>query len=213
MRRVAGTEVETPPRRRRGRPRLPADQQRRRLIDAAERVFENREYEGASVLEIVREAGMSTRSFYEFFGSKEDLVTALASARADAFLEQISSELGHADDVVAAIDQIVQVFLSSLPVVVVDLEGLGGAAGQRVREVRKRYREAIGALLLEELVRLSERGLIKSPPEPMSLAIVLAGIEGIVISFHNEGRTREDLLALHPALLSALRELFSQLLG
>ncbi|MBW2386898.1 MAG: TetR/AcrR family transcriptional regulator [Deltaproteobacteria bacterium] len=202
----------TPPGKRRGRPRLPAEQQRRRLIDAAERVFESRQYAGASVLEIVREAGMSTRSFYEFFESKEDLVAALASERADAFLEAIRADLGDAEDVAAAIEQILQIFLSSLPLVVVDLERLGGAAGQRVRESRKHYREAIGALLLEELVRLSDRGAIKSPPEPMALAIVLAGIEGIVINFYNEGRSREDLLALHPALATAVREIFSHLL-
>jgi hypothetical protein len=120
--------------------------------------------------------------------------------------------MGHADDIAVAIDGILQVFLSSLPVVVVNLEQLGGTAGQRVREVRRKYRDAIGLALLEELVRLSNRGVIKAPPEPMALAVALAGIEGIVISFHNEGRTREDLLALHPALLTALRELFSHVI-
>ena len=52
---------------RRGRRPLPPEQQRRRLLEAAERSFERNRYEGAGIQSIVREAGMSSRSFYQFF--------------------------------------------------------------------------------------------------------------------------------------------------
>lgn len=200
-----------PSERRRGRPRVSRDQQRARLFDAAERVFERHAYEGASVLEIVREAGMSTRTFYEYYDSKDDLVEDLARDRAEIFLEQIEAEMGQSDDVVVAIDRILRVFLDQLPVVVVSLEHLGGAAGQRVRDVRRRYREAVAALLIDEFAQLGRRGLVREGPSPAALALVLAGIEGLVIGRHSDGCTRDDLRAMHPVLLSAIRELFPNL--
>jgi AcrR family transcriptional regulator len=192
----------------RGRPRIPPAQQRQRLIDAAERSFERSRYERASVQEIVSEAGMSTRSFYEFFDSKEDLVAALASERAETFLKQMADVLQDSDDFILAIDRLLYTFLRDLPVVLIDLEKLGGAAGQRVREIRNHYRNEIMALLTRAIESMVERGILERQPNPMSLILVLTGIEGIAIGFQSEGR-REDLMALHPALLEAVTELVS----
>jgi AcrR family transcriptional regulator len=168
------------------------------LIDAAERSFERSRYERASVQEIVSEAGMSTRSFYEFFDSKEDLVAALASERAETFLKQMADVLQDSDDFILAIDRLLYTFLRDLPVVLIDLEKLGGAAGQRVREIRNHYRNEIMALLTRAIESMVERGILERQPNPMSLILVLTGIEGIAIGFQSEGR-REDLMALHPA--------------
>jgi len=178
------------------------------LIDAAERSFERSRYERASVQDIVSEAGMSTRSFYEFFESKEDLVAALASERAETFLKQMAEVLQGSDDFILAIDRLLYTFLRDLPVVLIDLEKLGGAAGQRVREIRNHYRNEIMALLARAIESMVERGILERQPNPMSLILVLTGIEGIAIGFQSEGR-REDLMALHPALLEAVTELVS----
>ena len=64
----------------RGRPAIPKEVQRRRLIEAAFRVFERNRYERTSVADIVGEAGMSSRSFYDHFASKEDLVAEIVAA-------------------------------------------------------------------------------------------------------------------------------------
>ena len=45
----------------RGRPAIPRDVQRQRLIDAATRAFEKNLYEKTRVSDIVKEAGMSSR--------------------------------------------------------------------------------------------------------------------------------------------------------
>jgi AcrR family transcriptional regulator len=199
-----------PVKRGRGRPRIPPKQQRQRLLDAAERSFEHSRYERASVQEIVAEAGMSTRSFYEFFDSKEDLVAELARERAETFLRRMQEVLQDADDFMLAIDRLLYTFLRDLPVVLLDLEKLGGAAGQRVREIRNHYRNEIMSLLAEAISNMEARGVIERQPSPMTLILVLAGIEGITMGYQSEGR-REDLLALHPALLEAIRELIPPL--
>jgi AcrR family transcriptional regulator len=188
------------------------EQQRQRLIDAAERVFERHGWGGANVQAIVREAGMSTRSFYEFFDSKDELAVALARDRAELFMKEIGEVLRTTNDLAEAIDRILRAFLEGLPVVIIELGQLGGSAGRRIAPIRKEYLEKIGALLVRELRLLTERGVIPSAPDPMSLALVLSGIEGFTIRYHQEGR-REELLKLHPTLMEALRRLFPTLLG
>lgn len=199
--------MSVPERRRRGRRPLPPEQQRRRLLEAAERSFERSHYEGAGIQSIVREAGMSSRSFYEFFESKEDLVAELIRERAEVFLVEMEEVFREADDLWGAIDRVLRIYLEMLPMVLLDLERLSGAASQRVRRLRSAYREKIGEVLVREIGRLAQAGIVLSPPDPLSIALVLAGIEGLSISYHYEGR-REELLALHPQLLRALRRLF-----
>lgn len=193
--------------RRRGRRPLPPEQQRRRLLEAAERSFERNHYEGATIKSIVREAGMSSRSFYQFFASKEDLVAELIRERAEAFLVKMEELFREADDLWDAVDRVLRLYLEMLPMVMLDLERLSGAASQRVRRLRGAYREKIGQVLLREIGRLVETGIVASAPDPLSIALILAGIEGLSIGYHYEGR-REELLALHPELMRALRRLF-----
>jgi AcrR family transcriptional regulator len=50
------------------------DALRDRLLDAAARVFARQGYDGTKILDIVREAGLSTGAVYGRFGSKEELL-------------------------------------------------------------------------------------------------------------------------------------------
>src|SRR5690606_30220686 len=62
--------------RRRGRPPIPPEQQRRRLLEAARAELRRSDFGSVRVSDVVRTAGMSSRSFYDHFASKEDLLIA-----------------------------------------------------------------------------------------------------------------------------------------
>ena len=78
---------DTPAKRPRGRPPIPEEVQRRRLVTAAIRVFAEKPFEGARIADIVREARMSSRSFYQFFESKEDVVVEVGCKSANTQVE------------------------------------------------------------------------------------------------------------------------------
>lgn len=61
------------------RPRLSArrSETRRRLLGAAARVFSAKSLPEATVEDVLREAGLSRRTFYQFFADKVDLLAAL----------------------------------------------------------------------------------------------------------------------------------------
>ncbi len=64
---------------------------RSRLLDAAEEVFAERGFGGASVEDICERAGFTRGAFYSNFTSKDDLVLALVDAQAVAVLARIEA--------------------------------------------------------------------------------------------------------------------------
>lgn len=93
-----------------GRPRrLEPDTERRRILDSALSVMRRNGYADAGVADILEHAGLSTRSFYRQFGSKDELLCDLyrregerAVARLAARVEAESSPL---DALTAWIDE------------------------------------------------------------------------------------------------------------
>jgi len=63
---------------------------RRRLLDAAEQVFAERGFHGASIEEIAGRAGFSGGAFYSNFEDKQDLFLALFDRRSEAQLAQVA---------------------------------------------------------------------------------------------------------------------------
>jgi AcrR family transcriptional regulator len=65
--------------------RLPAEERRRAIVQAALRVFSAGSYAGATTAEIAREAGVSEPVLYRHFASKRDLWFACLGAAWDEF--------------------------------------------------------------------------------------------------------------------------------
>jgi AcrR family transcriptional regulator len=200
--------VSTAPRRRRGRPPIPRDVQRKRLIDAAMALVARGHYEKTTVADIVREAGMSSRSFYQHFASKEDMVAEIVEEHGQRFMAQLIDRLSTPTDPLAAADRALRAFLELFPAGAVDLERLGGEGGQRVREVRRKFARAMADLVERWLAALKARGAIERVPERAEIELVLYGIEALSFRYYGEGR-REELMALRPLLL----RLFLRALG
>ena len=135
----------TPPAKRpRGRPSLDEHEQRRRLIDAAWRVFEEASEERVTVADIVRQAGMSSRSFYQHFSSKEDLIAEMAEDVGGAILAAVEADFREPlEDPVAQTARALGTFLERLPSVAIDLTRLEGTIGGRVVRLRQRVVRAL----------------------------------------------------------------------
>ena len=126
------------------------------------------------VQDIVREAGMSSRSFYELFENKEELVIGLAMQRGDEFLGRLESAVAESDNVLEAVERMVTSFLDDLPWVMLDLERISGTMSSRVREIRDVYRAKIADVLMRQIQFVVKAGLIapEDAPAPMSLLLL-----------------------------------------
>jgi len=190
---------QAPGRRRRGRPAIPPDVQRKRLVDATLRVLEKSHYAKVTMADIVREAGSSTRSFYAHFDSKEDVLAEIVRLQASRFLARIEQIFGQRGSDAEVAGRAVRAYLELFPAGTVDLERLGGEAGQRVREMRRKYVQDLTDLVLRQYERIRAAGRIDRVPDRAAVELAITGIEGLSFRYYSEGR-REELLALQPVL-------------
>jgi len=84
------------------------DNRKNEIIDAALKVFSEKEYQDATISEITKLVGISEATMYEYFGSKEDLLFAIPgkiTAEAIEFVEQILPFIRGAEGKIKAIVQ------------------------------------------------------------------------------------------------------------
>ncbi|MGH0034035.1 MAG: TetR/AcrR family transcriptional regulator [Myxococcota bacterium] len=181
---------------------------RARLIDAAERCFERQAYAEVGVLDIVREAGMSSRSFYQHFQSKVDLAVALTEARAEVYLQSLEGMAAEATTILEGVDRSLTAFLEDLPLVVIEMRNASGPDADRVRAAVEGYRMRMGAAFLREFDRALKQGVVDEVPDPLGVLIVIYGIESLVTQTPRGPDRRAAMIALKPQILAAVRKLF-----
>jgi AcrR family transcriptional regulator len=82
-----------------GRPaRLPRDQRRIQLLDAASEVFASKGYHAAAMDDIAEAAGVSKPVLYQHFPSKLDLYLALLDQSCDRLVEVVEDALASTED-------------------------------------------------------------------------------------------------------------------
>jgi AcrR family transcriptional regulator len=144
---------------------------------------------------------MSSRSFYDHFASKEDLVAAIVEETGQGMLAELEKVLTQtSEDVQTHVDLALRTFLERLPASSIDLERLGGDAGRRVGEVRRRIVQRLTDLTQDYIARMYAAGRVPRLPERPEVELMLTGIEGLCLRYYSEGR-RDELLALRPRLL------------
>jgi AcrR family transcriptional regulator len=80
-----------------GRPRrFDAADEVRLIFDAAFAVMERNGYQDVAVADILAEAGISTRSFYRHFGSKDELLRAMYRREAEAATARLEARVAEA---------------------------------------------------------------------------------------------------------------------
>jgi TetR/AcrR family transcriptional regulator, fatty acid metabolism regulator protein len=144
---------------------------RRRIIDAAMRVFSEKGYHDTAVDDIVRACDSSKGAVYFHFPNKQgiflSLVEHLAGQLIDRMEGSISSERGGIAKVDAALRTVLTSFAShrSLArILLVEVVGLGHGFDPRLYAVRARFTEAIK----KHLDRAVEDGAI--PPQDTEIA-------------------------------------------
>jgi len=96
-----------------GRPRrFEAEDELRILLDAGFVVMERNGYTDAAVADILKEANLSTRSFYRHFESKDQLLCALYRRDADAAASRLTAKVEAAANPRAALDAWIDEILS-----------------------------------------------------------------------------------------------------
>jgi AcrR family transcriptional regulator len=202
-------------------PSLVAASQRTRLLEAVGRTVAGKGYAAATIEDIVRDAGVSKKTFYEHFGDKLDCFLAAYEAASDELLAHVAAAqdaagTGGSDPGTEGSDPVSRVsrdwlartrsgihaylrWLAAEPalarVFLIEIAAAGPVALERRERMRDRYAE-----------RMREQQVANGVSDEIFHAVV-AGADDLVVRRLREGG---DLLELEPILLylqvSLLRE-------
>ena len=183
--------------------RLPRDQRRVQLLDAASEVFASKGYHAAAMDDIADAAGVSKPVLYQHFPSKLDLYLDLLDQSCDRLVEVVEEALASTDDnadrVIATVAAFYE-FISSASgefrfVFESDLTA-DGAVQQRLSRVNDEISDAIAGVIAEDT----------SLPAPQSklLAVSLVGIAQVSARYWISGGTSTITLEDAKQLVSSL---------
>jgi AcrR family transcriptional regulator len=190
------------------------EQTRRRLLDAAGRVFRRRGYRGASVEAIAAEAGYTVGALYSNFDGKDDLLLALLEEEIGEITKRVVAAAAEAEDVIEKLRRGSLEWMAVLDeqrefyVLLIEFWTLW----VRDPELRPEHAERFAALrralgrLVEEQTRQLGLSLRLSPEEVGAAVVALA--DGLALQrLADRGAFSDDLLAtLLATLIPALAE-------
>jgi len=183
--------------------RLPRDQRRVQLLDAAGEVFTSKGYHAAAMDDIADAAGVSKPVLYQHFPSKLDLYLALLDQSCDRLVDVVGEALASTDDnadrVIATVAAFYE-FVSSTGgefrfVFESDLTG-DGAVQRRLSRVNDEISDAIAEVIA---------GDTSLPPQQAKLlAVSLVGIAQVSARYWISGETSAITLDEAKHLVSSL---------
>jgi AcrR family transcriptional regulator len=183
--------------------RLPRDQRRVQLLDAASEVFSSKGYHAAAMDDIADAAGVSKPVLYQHFPSKLDLYLALLDQSCDRLVDVVGEALASTDDnadrVIATVAAFYE-FISSTGgefrfVFESDLTG-DGAVQRRLSRVNDEISDAIAEVIA---------GDTSLPPQQAKLlAVSLVGIAQVSARYWISGETSAITLDEAKHLVSSL---------
>ncbi len=194
-----------------GRPQATTEQveqQRARLILAAARTFQRMGYANAAVADVIAEAGMSRRSFYEHFSSKEDALIAVVEYGAKLLVAETTRRVQGVQDPVRRLE----IFLDSALEIASsqDAPMIGYqvmAAGEVPRERRRQMLERVCDVIEAQVALAHRQGAFSRPPDRTIIRLFIGGLDALLLSYHAEGRAR-DIRQVSPIVKELLFRAF-----
>jgi AcrR family transcriptional regulator len=155
--------------------RLPAEERRRAIVQAALRVFSAGSYAGATTAEIAREAGVSEPVLYRHFASKRELWFACLDAAWDEFRaavdEAIATQLTGAGPALPSVARWKKSLMPNLWI-----QGIAEAGEDReIRRAVARHMRVVHDHIARRLREHQEAGALPADRNPEAEAWVMIG--------------------------------------
>jgi AcrR family transcriptional regulator len=169
------------------RKRMPAAERREVIVRTATEVFAERGYDGASIDEIARRAGVSAPVVYDHFASKQDLYERLLERTRDELLEVWRDHLFTDEPAevripraIAAWAEYVQANLYASRMYFRDANGIPAVQAFH-REIHAQGRAALGTILGREQGAANIAGAADAEALEMAAEVMRAGLAGLAL--------------------------------
>lgn len=186
---------------------------RARLIDALAATLAHQPYADTTIADVVAQAHVSKRTFYEQFASKDACLVALCETLSQRTLGLIAEGFDPAADWVEQLGHVTRAYLASLqgqPALIrtlfIELLGIGPAGLATRRQIQQRF---AGFLQMQvELSRAKEPGKRALSPE-MAMAVV-GGINELILNAIEQDQVHQ-LTELAPTVIAFVQAVLTSL--
>ena len=184
---------------------------RARLLEGMAHAVATKGYADTTIADIVREASVSRRTFYENFADKAECLIALYEAASGNAIAVLRAAIAPGGEWQAQVEQAMAAYFGVLarnPVLLrtlfIDILGLGAPG----LAARRRANQQLADLMLEVVNNRPGERLRKAPLQPMMAMAVVGGINEMVLQAIEQERAGE-LHALVPPATALLRAAIS----
>ena len=182
-----------------------------RLLEGMAHAVATKGYADTTIADIVREASVSRRTFYENFADKAECLIALYEAASGNAIAVLRAAIAPGGEWQAQVEQAMAAYFGVLarnPVLLrtlfIDILGLGAPG----LAARRRANQQLADLMLEVVNNRPGERLRKAPLQPMMAMAVVGGINEMVLQAIEQERAGE-LHALVPPATALLRAAIS----
>ena len=175
---------------------------RARLLQGMARAVADKGYAETTIADIVREASVSRRTFYEHFADKLECLIALYETASGNTIDVLRAAVKPDSDWEAQVEQAMAAYFGVLmrsPVLLrtlfVEMPGLGGPG----LAARRRANQQLAKLLLDVVNNRPGQRRRKAPLQPLMAMAVVGGINELVLQFIEQGRTEQLQELTEPA--------------
>jgi len=185
----------------------PASAYRSRLIEGLAHSVAAKGYADTTVADIVREAGVSKRTFYECFATKNDCLIALYVAASHGALKVLKDAIDPARDWKTQVEHAMQAYLACLAsnpallrTLFIEILGLGPEGLQ----VRRRMNQELADFVVQVVGAGHPHSAQDTAHTAVMAMAVVGGINELVLQAIEDGRTAQ-LATLTPACSALVR--------
>jgi len=181
---------------------------RQRILESAHRAFLTHGFAGTTMDDLAREVGMSKKTLYRFFTSKEALADALVTAKIESITTGLAAIMGDdgAEFSIRArrvLDHVLMELSGVSPVFLRDLKRFAPRIYRRIETVRRRVIPEVWGRLI---TKGRDEGLVRADIDPaFATEIMLQAVQGIL--------SPETLERLHLSPRQAYAQTTNLLLG
>lgn len=186
---------------------------RARLIEALATTLTRKAYADTTIADVVAQAHVSKRTFYEQFAGKDDCLVALCETLSQRTLALIAEDFDPSADWVEQLARVTHAYLASLqaqPVLIrtlfIELLGIGPAGLTTRRQIQQRF--AAFLQMQVEFSRLKEPG--KRPLSPEMAMAVVGGINELILHAIEQDRAHR-LTELAPTVIAFVQAVLMSL--
>lgn len=178
---------------------------RRRLMQAAVKVFTEKGFAEASVADVIREAGTSRQTFYDEFDNKEAVLLELQERSVQLMIPIIRAAMDREKTAEAKVEAGMTALLKLIeqagPLAEISLREMGHTPA--VMAAREKSTAKFCELLRDTADAAYQQGLTSRPSDDATIRALVGGIEAVALEYLRNGRGHQ-VMEVKPSLVRLL---------